>query len=522
MNTGRGRQPFGRVWAAARLGHLHLLLALPIFLIAGYAVGQMVGLATAGVISTFLLGAFSLRVSPAPQPTRGGLQSREQLVQHAERLTQLDAKPIGVFTLEIDRFKSLNEHFDHHTLATLASTCGQRLASTVRSEDLVAQIDRSTFVVVSASEPELDLEAGIQIATRLQAVASKPIDLGDMQLQITISVGFCLSNRLRKTSTEELFLASTTAMVEAQRNGPAAIRSYSDAMRDRIVARRNLAQNIPAAFENGEISAHFQPQVCTKDRRITGFEALARWHHPRLGPVYPADFLHAMRDAGALEQLGRLMVRQALEALVTWDARGFDVPRVAVNLSHVELSDPTLVPDIQAELTRQGLTADRLGIEVLETVIASEATGTLIDNLKALADLGCTIDLDDFGTGHASITSIRRFSIARIKIDRSFVTQIDADEEQQDMVVAILTMADRLGVDALAEGVETYSEELMLGRLGCGHIQGYGVARPMPLSETHDWIAAHQGRLPVPSSIAHHAMHQLDVPTPVKRIGKTA
>jgi EAL domain-containing protein (putative c-di-GMP-specific phosphodiesterase class I) len=146
------------------------------------------------------------------------------------------------------------------------------------------------------------------------------------------------------------------------------------------------------------------------------------------------------------------------------------------------------------ELDRFELTPDRLVVEVLETVVATKAEDVVIRNLAGLARLGCCLDLDDFGTGHASITNIRRFSIERIKIDRSFVTRIDEDLEQQKMVGAILTMADRLGLDTLAEGVETAAEQAMLARLGCGHVQGFGIARPMPMRETVAWIRAWESR----------------------------
>lgn len=518
MENGRTR---GQAWAAKRFSSLHVSLVLPIVMIAGYAIGQTIGVALVGVACTLALGAVLLRPTHRAAG-RGPLHRREDIVQFAEDCLWSNAGGVGVFTLEIDRFKSLNEQFDHLSLSTIAGACAQRLAAGIRAGDVAAQIDRSTFVVVTGPEPGIELENAIQIASRLQATLSKPVRVGSGQVQISVSVGFCLSNRLRETTTEGMFLASTTAMIEAQRNGPGAIRSYSDAMRDRIASRRDLALDVGAAFDTGQITASFQPQLSTEDRTITGFEALARWHHPRLGPVSPADFLPAMRDAGALNRLGQLMVQQALQAINEWDRQGFDIPRVAVNFSSVELSNPHLVDDIRTQLAVHSLTADRLGIEVLETVIASEANSTLIDNLAALADLGCTIDLDDFGTGHASITSIRQFSIGRIKIDRSFVSQIDDDREQQDMVAAILTMADRLGVDALAEGVETQSEEMMLARLGCGHIQGFGVAHPMPLSETSGWITGHVARLASTSQVVSHALRRNNAGAHAPRIGKTA
>jgi EAL domain-containing protein (putative c-di-GMP-specific phosphodiesterase class I) len=159
-----------------------------------------------------------------------------------------------------------------------------------------------------------------------------------------------------------------------------------------------------------------------------------------------------------------------------------------VNFSKEELTDPQLVDRIEQRLYEFGLDANRLAVEVLETVVADHADDIVIRNLSGLATLGCSLDLDDFGTGHASITSIRRYSIERIKIDRSFVTRIDADDEQQKMVAAILTMADRLGLDTLAEGVETNEERLKLAELGCGHVQGFGIARPLPPEDVDNWI----------------------------------
>ena len=146
------------------------------------------------------------------------------------------------------------------------------------------------------------------------------------------------------------------------------------------------------------------------------------------------------------------------------------------------------------ELDRFDIAASRLTVEVLETVIAQTANDTIVRNLRALADMGCLIDLDDFGTGHASIANIKRFSVGRIKIDRSFVTQIDSDTEQQNIVAAILTLAERLELDTLAEGVESAAEEAVLRRLGCRHVQGFAIARPMPFAEIEAWIAGHDHR----------------------------
>jgi len=192
-------------------------------------------------------------------------------------------------------------------------------------------------------------------------------------------------------------------------------------------------------------------------------------------------------------------------ALVRWDRAGFSVPSVGVNFCAAELRNPRLVEKLQWELDRFDLRPERLSIEILETVVASTDNDMVVRNIAALARLGCGIDLDDFGTGHASITTIRRFDVRRLKIDRSFVMRVDEDREQQKMVAAILSLAERLGLETLAEGVETAGEHAMLAQLGCDHVQGFGIARPMPFEQTLDWISQHSARLPNLQRIGHRA-----------------
>jgi EAL domain-containing protein (putative c-di-GMP-specific phosphodiesterase class I) len=206
-----------------------------------------------------------------------------------------------------------------------------------------------------------------------------------------------------------------------------------------------------------------------------------------------------------MQKLGDTMIKQAIQALTFWDKSGLDVPHVGVNFSTSELRNPRLVDRIAMHLDVSNIDPKRLVIEVLETVVAGAADDDIIGNLAALADLGCGVDLDDFGTGYASIANIRRFSVKRIKIDRSFVAGIDCDIEQRNMVSAILTMSDRLGVSALAEGVETRGELEVLKALGCGDAQGFQFARPMPIQETVQWATAYFRPIKEPFQISRHA-----------------
>lgn len=398
----------------------------------------------------------------------------------------------GLLLLQIDRYARLASEEDDEALDRLLRQCADRLRAVLRDGDLALRLEGATFAVTLAPTRRLDLDATLQLAARLQrAIATLP---GKRHPQLTLSVGFALAARLDTPTPDGLVQAARLALGEALRAGPAAIRSYTPAMETRVAARNALADRVEKAIAMREIIAFFQPQMSTRTGALTGFEALARWHHPERGLIPPAEFLPALQQAGLMPQLGRHILADACAALHHWDNEGLSVPHVGVNFSTAELCDPELPAHLAAEIARHALTPDRICVEVLETVVAQGEDDIILHNLAALADMGCRLDLDDFGTGHASITNIRRFAIARIKIDRSFVTRVDLDEEQQNMMAAILTMAERLDLDTLAEGVETPEELARLTQMGCGHVQGFAIARPMPLAEATAWLHNHAER----------------------------
>lgn len=465
---------------------------LPLFGFLALWVGGMLGLAVflVSLPAGVLLARLVTPQGQGPRDALTGLAQREGLVTTLDRsLAAARSEEVtGALILELDGFRKIEERHDRGTVERLLVTVARRLRVAIRDADLACRLDGPTFAIALAPSRRLELEPVVQLAGRLQRAIAEPVAIAGTNFYLTASIGFSLSSRHRSPIGEDIVQGATLAMIEAQRSGPSGIRSYSDAMRARVASRGILATEVAEAFDKGEITAYFQPQVSTRTGEVTGFEALARWHHPVRGLIPPVEFLPALAQAGLMDRLGEAMVRESLAALRHWDGLGLRIPRVGVNFSNAELADPGLVDRIGWELDSHDLTPDRLVIEVLETVVANRSEDVVIRNLAGLARLGCCLDLDDFGTGHASITSIRRFSIERIKIDRSFVTRIDDDLEQQKMVGAILTMAERLGLDTLAEGVETPAERAMLARLGCGHVQGFGIARPMPLSETADWI----------------------------------
>ncbi len=477
-----------------------LLGLLPLVLLVGWATGGGIGLYSVAIGFPLVLAV----ALPSQAAWHGwavdpvsGLVQREGVVDaldRALRLANRRTRLTGALVLEIDKFRAVEVRHDRPQIERLLYIIGERLVRTLRDGDVAARLEGATFAAALSPVLRLDLEAAIQLASRIQQVIAEPISLDGTNVHLTASVGFSLADRMGAPTAARLLQTATTALIEAQRSGPGAIRSYSDAMNTRVLVRHELCDDVAHALDRGEIRAFFQPQVSTRTGAITGFETLARWMHPKRGLIPPVEFLPALAQCGLMGRLGEIMVQEALTAMRRWDDAGLAVPRVAVNFSKEELGDPRLVERIRWELDRFDLTGDRLGIEVLETVVATAGDDQILRNLAGLSAIGCSLDLDDFGTGHASITTIRRFSIERIKIDRSFVTRIDADPEQQKMVAAILTMAENLGLDTLAEGVETSAERAMLASLGCGHIQGFGVARPMAGPETDTWIAAYLAR----------------------------
>lgn len=399
------------------------------------------------------------------------------------------------FVLEIDDYRVLVDQHGQSAADQIVQSSGERIESILRDGDTVARIGDSRFAVCLMAVRQLDLELSIQLSGRIQSAIEDAIPLGGLSVYITCTIGFCLYSRAPGTSGQDWLAAASVALSDAQRSGPSAIRAYSTEMGRKTRARSDLRDEAAAALENGQIQPWFQPQISTDTGQVSGFEALARWSHPVHGMIMPNDFLPVMEDAGLTERLGQVMLYHSLTALKAWDNAGVKIPQIGVNFASDELRNPGLVDKIRWELDRFELSPDRLAVEILETVMADSPDDTIVRNISGLAALGCRIDLDDYGTGHASIGSLRRFAVSRIKIDRSFVMKADCDPEQQRLIGAILTMAERLELETLAEGVETVGEHALLAQLGCDHVQGFGIGRPMPFDRTLDWVAAHRAKL---------------------------
>ncbi|EEW23928.1 putative bifunctional diguanylate cyclase/phosphodiesterase [Rhodobacter ferrooxidans] len=514
MSDRNGAGVSGRlIWLMAQFRRPELMVFLPALTLATFWLGgeKALILVALGLPLAFAVaGAFRFHdlVPTALPEGLSGLAMRPQIVSVLDgvmRDSAFTGKTTACVVIQFDDADVLLDRHGRAAQTEVLARSAERICSALRAGDTIARLEGGGFAVALSPQRRIDLETLVQLSARLQAAISPPISIDAVRLYVTCSVGFCLGVRSPEPSGAALLDAAQVAADEALRNGPGAIRGFAPDMARNRADRDALRGLLETALDEGQIRPYFQPQVSTDTGAISGFEALARWHHPDRGLVSPAEFLPALEEAGLIERLGEVMLYHALAALVRWDKSGLQVPTVGVNFSAAELRNPRMVEKLKWELDRFGLTPERLSVEILETVVAETDNDVIVHNIAALAKLGCGIDLDDFGTGHASITNIRRFTVRRLKIDRSFVTKVDEDREQQKMVSAILSLAEQLGLETLAEGVETPGEHAMLAQLGCGHVQGFGIARPMAFEATADWIAQHRTKVATTPRIGHRA-----------------
>ena len=498
-----------RAWAKLRericlalIGPQALAFFPAAMLAAYWAVGEIGLIITAVSLPLLFLciGGFSPTNSPNQlngHAFSGPISPRDFNTLGEETLKETKENNSGsaLFQIRIDDYTSLVERHGQTAADTVSKQTGERLLTALRDNDIVTKLSDNRFAICLRPSRHMDLEVCIQLAGRFQNLIEDPISIDGVSVYVTASIGFCLASRAPTPDFPTWMQAAALALREAHKRGPSTIRAFNDEMQRVSQAKSELREEVSAALESGQITPWYQPQISTDTGRVTGFEALARWHHPKRGMIAPCDFLPVIENAGLLERLAEVMMYHSFTALKAWDASGVLVPQIGVNFSGSELNNPRLIEKVSWELDRFNLAPSRLSIEVLETVIAGAAEDQITMNINGLVDLGCHVDLDDFGTGHASISSIRRFKIDRLKIDRSFVMKADRDPEQQRMISAILTMAERLNLETLAEGVETVGEHALLAQLGCGHVQGFGIGKPMPFNETLDWIHSHEAKL---------------------------
>jgi diguanylate cyclase (GGDEF)-like protein/PAS domain S-box-containing protein len=409
-----------------------------------------------------------------------GLANRRVLLAHLHTaMRTLEAHPVAIIFVDLNRFKSVNDIHGHHAGDEVIKHLGSRLQRAIADRGLIARLAGDEFVIATTG---LDGAEVVRLAHSLQALVTNPISLADTRtIVVDASVGVALATV--ESTPETLLGDADIAMYRAKKRGGGAIEVFSDALRSQVLRRHDLSDRLREALKEHLVDVHFQPVVNLREGTVEAVEALARWTDRDLGPIPPIEFVSIAEEHGLIDELGRQVLyracRAATEGQVARHAIG-----VAVNLSARQLCDPTFVDIVQRVLEDTGLDPHRLSFEVTESVLMDDVDNSLAV-LTELHALGVGFALDDFGTGYSSLSYLRRIPVDTLKIDQSFTAGIGTPENDA-IITAIVGLAHTLGHRVIAEGVESVEQLDWLRDSRCDAAQGYLLGRPEPLGLLRD------------------------------------
>jgi diguanylate cyclase (GGDEF)-like protein/PAS domain S-box-containing protein len=393
-------------------------------------------------------------------------------------------RPVAVLSLDVDRFKLVNDRVGHAGGDQVLQVVAARLRSGFPSTDLVARISGTEFTIVRTDVNALaDAE---ELGERALALLSEPIVVGDVELGVTISVGVSVSTP--DDSPASVLADVNDAMREAKRDPESCVIVYDISARARARRRRDIAAALPLALEQGELYLEYQPILDLGRLETVGFEALLRWEHPDLGAITPVELIPVAEASGLILPIGTFVLDRALRQLAGWraDRRAPAELWMAVNVSAQQLAQPRFADDVEEVLRRAGVPAAALHLEIAESVLMDRIDDTLptIIDLRAI---GVHVSIDDFGTGFSSLSYLSHLPVDTLKIDRSFIRRLGAAEHTTSIIRAMVTLAKTLGLAVIAEGVELPSQIDLLRELGCTHGQGFVWTRPLRPDAALDW-----------------------------------
>lgn len=389
---------------------------------------------------------------------------------------------LAVLHFDIDHFKQINDTMGHDAGDATLKHASDILRRNTRESALVSRVGGDEFVALFFDAPE---DAVLEdIAQKIIDDMSRPFFYGSQECNIGTSIGIAVTDKLIDPA-HNLFIDADLALYEAKKAGRGRYRFYSETMKEEARRRKNSFDALLAGFDQGEITCHYQPQFDARTLQLTGLEALVRWESAKFGLIMPEEFLQTAEDMGLLAQFDDLVLRRALYDAEQWRAAGFDVPPVSVNVSAHRLNDPSLVD----RLRELDLPSGMLSFELLESAFLDARNDVVDKNLKVISEMGIDIEIDDFGSGHASIASLLQIAPKRLKIDRSLIQPIVNSERQRELVRTIIGIGKMLDIRVVAEGVESAAHVPILQDMGCCYLQGYGLAQPMDAQETVQFLA---------------------------------
>ncbi|MNF22352.1 Phytochrome-like protein cph2 [compost metagenome] len=418
-------------------------------------------------------------------PNRARLRSR---LDEAIARAQQHGQQIALLFIDLDRFKNINDSLGHAVGDELLIQVAQRISAALRASDTVSRLGGDEFVVLLENLGHADQAA--QVANKLLQATSGQYSVVGHELAITLSIGIAVYPA-DGGDAETLLKNADTAMYHAKAAGRNNFQFFAADMNKRVCEHLELENRLRHALERDELSLHYQPQYDLESGRLSGCEALMRWHNPLLGQVPPDKFIPIAEDSGLIVALGEWALDEACRQVMAWHAAGLPLLPVAVNVSAVQFRHADLAGQVARALQRSGLPAQLLELELTESVLAEnlEQVGATLQRLK---QLGVRLAMDDFGTGYSSLSYLKHFKLDTLKIDRSFVSGLPSGDDYAALTVAIIGMAHSLGMTCIAEGIETAAQHDFLRGHGCSHGQGYRLSRPLSAQALGELLAACQ------------------------------
>jgi diguanylate cyclase (GGDEF)-like protein len=403
-----------------------------------------------------------------------------------------DEHAVCVLFVDLDRFKSINDSLGHSIGDQVLTTIARRLRLVVRPSDTVARLSGDEFVVVCE---DVTPDEAMRIAERVGATIAEPMMFRDREIILTASVGVAFS-RVPTSEPEDVLRDADVAMYRAKERGGALIEVFDEAIRAEMVARIELEHNLRSAIAQGHLCLEYQPVVTASGRELVALEALVRWDDPELGLLYPDTFIPLAEQSGLIVPLGHWVIEEACRQIAEWRSAGstLGLVRIDVNLSARQFTDARLVTVLCDSLARHDLAGSDLGIEITESVLMEDAESTTA-TLGALKELGLHLAIDDFGTGYSSLGYLQSFPVDAVKIDRSFIKSMS--EGGDDVIVsAVVSLAGALGLEVVAEGVETTAQLAHLRHLGCELVQGYLFGAPADAGRVEEQLGYGSQQVP--------------------------
>ncbi len=387
---------------------------------------------------------------------------------------------LALLYIDLDRFKPINDRLGHSAGDAVLQEVAQRLRHSVRNDDLLARLGGDEFALLQSGFESLEEARATaeRTATRLLRVLTRTYLVNGQEALLSASIGIALHDGSRPLPVEELLSRADIAMYRIKHEGRNGFRFFEPAMAERVQRRLGIEERLRQALSGGRIGLHLQPILDLESGRIYSVEALARWQDDGDTPIETEEFIRIAEESGLIVQLGQLVVERTLATMAEWRRQGVAI-HAAINLSLRQLSEPGLVMQIEHNLHRFDIPADSVVLEITESSMMEDLERT-IQVLDALANLGLRLSIDDFGTGYSSLAHLRRFPVGCVKIDRSFVEEIDASgHTRNEIISAAIAMAHGMGLRVVAEGVATPAQRAFLEEQACDMIQGYLISKPL-------------------------------------------